>query len=227
MTDIEIYDRAVYAYLKDVCDRVVYAPTNIAIKQISKVVEDYRDHTPWRFISFYRDPSFNIDTSRDNFVLQKFGDRLGFVKDESGEYVSTVVQSIPINLSYNIDAWAAKDVTVQELAIAVVSKLTMEDPVMFAPIEPSGKDARFHILDIEWVDNSDLESEDERGRIYRHTISFTLSANLTLTTKIRRTPFNYTDIPIVIYEGDDIDDQVCTKCDFEKLENRRGDSTEP
>ena len=44
----------------------------------------------------------------------------------------------------------------------------------------------------------DLERETEIGRIYRHTIQFTVDARITLTTDVKTERFK--DVPVDIYD---------------------------
>jgi len=216
----------VYAYLKDVCDRVVYSTTDKAIKEASRQGFIPNDKTPWGFISYHRDPTFNIDWDRDNYSMRITGARLKTLKTQEGKYTSVYSQAFPVNISYTVDLWAATNKRVQELGMALAAKLMLQDPVMMAPIEYNGSDARFHITSIEWVDNSDLEGEYEHGKIYRHSVSFTVAAHMQLVTYLSTRPFDYTSIPIEIYEGDDIDGEVCTECEIQNMENYRRDDTE-
>lgn len=216
MTDIERYDRAVYAYLVGITDRVIFSPTSKARKQIA----EYKSHDekiPWGFISVYRNPTFEFDASRDNFAAQNFGDYLGSVRSAANKITGTYVHNIPINLTYSVDVWAATNSHVQELALRVLQKLAFTDRVLTAPINPDDVDARFHIIDLEWVDNSDIEDEENVGRVYRHTFSFTVDARIKLVRNTITEPFDISKIPICIYEGDDLENEVCKECDYEAL----------
>lgn len=202
MTDIEKFDRAVFEYLSSLSSKIIYAPTHNAVKTITKK-EKFSDDKPWNFISFYRDSSFDVDWSRMNNPATLYGDRV------SKEYIpenKTVkqkfVQNIPLNLTYDVNLWASKNTEVQEMAIALISKIYMQDQVLQVPINPEGEMGRFHILDVSWDDNSDIERETEIGKIYRHTISFTVDARLTLTTSLVDGNFQCCcGIPVDIYEN--------------------------
>lgn len=198
MTDIEKFDRAVWKYLTSISSKIVYAPTKNALKTITKK-EKFSDEKPWNFISFYRDPSFDVDWSRMNNPATIYGDRIGSsgIPDTNRLRVRTV-QNIPLNLTYDVEVWASKSTEVQELAIALVSKIYMTDQVLEVPINPDGEDGRFHILNVQWSDNSDIERESEIGKIYRHTISFTIDARLTLTRSSDWDKF--CEVPVCIYE---------------------------
>lgn len=216
MTDIERYDTAVYAYLDGIGASTTYSPTSKARLQITKLKTN-NEKIPWGFISFYRSPTFEIDISRDSYAARNIGDYVSSVLTAANQVTGTYVHNIPVNLTYNIDIWAATNSKVQELALAVLAKLAFTDRVLTAPINPDGEDARFHILDLEWVDNSDIENEEDIGRIYRHTISFTIDARIKLVRTSTTTVFDYSKLPICIYEGDDLENEVCTKCDYEAL----------
>lgn len=222
MTDIELYDTAVYQYLDGLGKRVLYSPTSKARKEVTKLTTT-DEKIPWGFLSFYRSPNFEYDPSRDNFAARNFGDHVSSVAAAASNVKGTYVHNIPINLTYNIDVWAATRSEVQELAIKVLSKLAFTDRVLTAPINPDEVPARFHILDLDWVDNSDIEDEESVGRIYRHTISFTIDARLKLVRTTNVTLFDYSKIPINIYEGDDLEHEVCTKCDYKALGIESGD----
>ena len=203
MSEIEKYDRAVYAYLSTISDKIIYAPTQMAVRTITKR-EGFSDKKPWNFISYYRNPSFEIDWSRMNNPATVTGDfvRLqGSLTDDTVVRQARYVQNIPVNLTYNIEIWASKAVEVQELAIKLISKIYMSDQVLEVPINPDGEDGRFHILDVSWTDNSDLERETEIGKIYRHTISLTVDARITLV-RDTETKKLCCEMPINIYDNE-------------------------
>ena len=197
MTDIEKFDRAVFEYLTYISDKIVYAPTQTAVRTITKN-EKFSDKKPWNFISFYRNPLFDVDWDRMNNPATTTGDfvRLSLIDGERRE--ARYVQNIPVNLSYSVEIWASKATEVMELATALITKIFMQDQVLLVPINPDGEDGRFHILDVSWNDNSDIERETEIGKIYRHTISFTIDARVTLTTDVPTK--RLCTVPVNIYE---------------------------
>lgn len=200
MTDIEKFDRAVYKYLSSISSKIVYAPTSQAVKTITKK-EKFSDDKPWNFISYYRDSNFDIEWSNMNNVGTLRGDVVSVdgIPDTRRQKEKRV-QNIPLNLSYDVEIWASKATEVQELAIALISKIFMQEQVLKVPINPGGEDGRFHILDVTWNDNSDIERETEIGKIYRHTISFTIEGRLTLSTDVESNIVYYCETPINIYE---------------------------
>ena len=198
MTDIEKYDRAVFDYLLDISDKVIYAPTQNALKTITKR-EKFSDNKPWNFLSYYRNSNFDIDWSRMNNPATISGDFVRLTKDGSNRE-ARYVQNIPVNLTYVVNIWASKAVEVQSLSTALISKLFMQDQVIEVPINADGESGRFHLLDISWNDNSDIERESEIGRIYRHTIEFTIDARITLTRDVSTRKFCV--VPVNIYEED-------------------------
>lgn len=198
MTEIEKYDRAVWGYLSTITDKIVYAPTQKALRTITKK-EKFSDNKPWNFISYYRTPQFEVDWSRMNNPATVTGDFVRLKGSSPTEREATYVQNIPVNLTYHVEIWASKATEVQELAIALISKIYMEDQVLGVPINPDGEDGRFHILDVSWSDNSDIERETEIGKIYRHTISFTIDARITLTREVNTTRF--CNVPINLYDA--------------------------
>lgn len=197
MSEIEKYDRAVYAYLSSISPRIVYAPTSNAFKIISKR-EQFRDDKPWSFISYYRNSSFDIDWGRMNNPATVTGDFVRLRGSSDIDREARYVNNIPVNLTYNVELWSSKAVDVQNMALNLITKIYMQDQVLEVPINPDGEDGRFHILNVDWTDNSDLERESEIGRIYRHTISFTIDARITLVRDVRTT--RLVDVPINIYE---------------------------
>lgn len=198
-TDLEIYDRAVWAYLSSISDKIVYSPTSTAIQNITKK-ENFKDNIPFTFISYYRAPSFDIDDpNRAQFTTANLGDMTRLTRDTvTGRRTAQYVCNIPVNISYQVDIWSAKATKVQEMAIALVSKLYISNPVIHAPMNPDSEDARFHIIDIEWTDNSDLEVENDRGRLYRHTINFTIDARIKLVNNVDSP--QVACVPVDIYE---------------------------
>lgn len=197
MTDIEIMDRAVWKYLSKVSDKIVYAPTNKAVQSILKD-EKYVDNIPYTFISFYREPTFGIDMERYNFTAAQYGDftRLRENADKTRE--AQFVQNIPVNLTYQVDIWAAKQVSVQQTAVGLISELYMNNQILVSNMNPEGEPARFHFTDIEWMDNSDLEIENEQGKLYRHTIKFTIDSRIKIVRNLFTSQF--CDVPVNIYE---------------------------
>lgn len=198
-SDIEKFDRAVYEYLSTISGKIVWAPTQKALKTITKQ-EGYADKKPWNFISYYRNPNFDVNWSRMNNPATVSGDlvRMRSVSDTSRE--ARYVLNIPVDLTYNIDIWASKATEVVKMATALISKIFMQDQVLEVPINPDGEMGRFHILDVSWNDNSDLERETEIGKIYRHTINFTVDARVILVNDVNTTKFCC--VPVNIYEGD-------------------------
>lgn len=219
MTDIQMYDAAVKAYLMRVTPAVIYGPTSTAVKQITKLQSQGNptDQTKWGFITFYRSPVFEFDHGRDNFSAQLRGDRVSYSPSTGGVLTNRYVHNIPINLTYNVDIWAATRQRVQEMALAVLHYVVFTDQVLEVPLNPDGEDARFHMIDYEWTDNSDIENEDDVGRIYRHTISFVIPAVITMTETVKTRQYDLSKILIDVYEGDDIDSETCTKCDFRRI----------
>jgi hypothetical protein len=197
MTEIEKYDRAVFDYLSTISGKIVYAPTQVAIRTITKK-EQFSDKKPWNFISYYRNPSFEVDWNRMNNPAAVTGDFVRLTKLSDNTREARYVHNIPVNLTYNVEIWASKATEVQELAIALVTKIYMQEQVLEVPINPDGELGRFHLLDVSWNDNSDLERETEIGKIYRHTISFTVDARITFVRDINTTKF--CTVPVDIYE---------------------------
>ena len=197
LTEIEKYDRAVYEYLSYISPKIVYAPTSTAIRTITKK-EKFEDKKPWNFISFYRNPQFQVDWSRMNNHTAVVGDFVSLKGNSDESRVARYVNNIPVNLTYNIELWASRAQEVQNLATNLITKIYMQDQVLEVPINPDGELGRFHILDVEWTDNSDLERETEIGRIYRHTISFAVDARITLVRDVATKKFCC--VPVNIYE---------------------------
>lgn len=179
VSDIEIYDRAVADRLTSILPRVVYAPTDKALYTISKNAK-FKDKTPYPFISFYRDANMPIVEGMDGFRSHHVGDLTRTVRKGDSTECHIVnaeyVHSIPVNLVYQVDVWGVKATEVLVYAQNLMVDLSMKLPVLMVPINPDGENGRFDILDVEWVDNSDIESETENGRLYRHTINFRIEA---------------------------------------------------
>lgn len=196
-TEIEKYDKAVYQYLSSISDKIVYAPTSNALRTMTKN-EKFSDKKPWNFISFYRDSRFEIDWERMSNYASVTGEflRLRGASDDDRE--ARYAQNLPINLTYDIELWASKELEVQQLALRLMTKIFMSEQIIQVPINPEGELGRFHILDVSWDDNSDIERETEIGRIYRHTISFTIDSRITLISEVKTNKF--TALPCDIYE---------------------------
>lgn len=227
LTDIERYDRSVAAYLIGITDKLVYAPTSKARRQVTKLYSDNeknpKDHIPWAFISYYRHPQFVMDTVRDGFANRMVGDNVSNVAINK-ILKSTYVKALPINLTYSVDIWSGTHRHVLELAIQVASRLYFNQRVLTSPVDLDDELGRFAVLDIDWTDNSDIENEEEYGKIYRHTFTFSIDAVVKSVVETRTYPVDFSNISIEIYEGDDINAQVCTECDFRRLHPEWGDS---
>lgn len=199
ISEIEKYDRAVYAYLSTISEKIVYAPTQKAVRIITKK-EQFSDKKPWNFISYYRNPAFSVNWNRMNNPGTITGD-LVRVRDNNNRLEARYVQNIPVDLTYSVEIWASKATEVQLMATELITKIYMQEQVLEVPINPDGELGRFHILDVSWSDNSDIERENDIGKIYRHTINFTVDAKLTLTRDVNTTPF--CPVPVDIYLFDD------------------------
>lgn len=200
MTDLERFDRAMYKYLATISEKVLYSTTSKAIQTITKK-STYKDAIPYNFISFYRDPNLEIDDTRYQFSAAQFGDMVR-LSSENGERTARYVHNFPVNLTYQIDIWAVKEVYVQETAIALLHKIYTNESILIADMNPDGEDARFHFTNVNWVDNSDLEVENEKGRLYRHTITVTIEARIKLTRDVRTTEFCVVPVDIYNTEGE-------------------------
>lgn len=198
LSEIEKYDRAVFDYLTTISGKIVYAPTQMALRTITKR-EQFSDKKPWNFLSFYRNPMFEVDWNRMNNSATVTGDFVRLTGSSDNDREARYVHNIPVNLTYNVEIWASKAKEVQELAIALITKIYMQEQVLEVPINPDGELGRFHLLDVSWNDNSDIERETEIGRIYRHTISFTVDARITLVRDMNTTRF--CNVPVDIYES--------------------------
>lgn len=196
-SEIEKYDRAVFEYLATISDKIVFAPTQKAVPTITKR-EKFSDKKPWNFISFYRSPTFEVNWGRMNNSAAVSGDFIRLREFSDNQREARYVHHIPVDLTYSVDIWASKATEVQNLAIALITKIYMQDQVLEVPIGSDGTMQRFHILDVSWDDNSDLERETEIGKIYRHTIKFTVDSRITLVRDVNTTKF--CTVPVNIYE---------------------------
>lgn len=196
-SDIERYDRAIAEYITTVSKRVVYAPTDRAAYTITKRSKGNSDNIPYPFVSFYRDPAIPIDHGRyGNMVIK--GSYAGMKSSTNSVYRTASYQhSIPVTLTYQIDIWGVKSTEILVMSQKLLMKLTVTNPVLVAPMDDEGTVGRFHILDVSLVDNSDIVSEEDQGRLYRHTITFTLAAWLRELEDTETTAWVCPDIVIV------------------------------
>jgi hypothetical protein len=178
ISDVQLYDIAVASYLAEVSgfhNRIYYAVTSMAKEKCSK---ENRDKTVYPFGSFYREPDLTIDESRFNSsVIPGFKTRMLVTNNTTGyPFKTEYVHSIPVNLLYQVDVWAAR----MEDALLISQELLLDlksiKPVLLVPINPDGENGRFTFLDVSLTDNSDLESEDDNGKVYRYTFSFLIEA---------------------------------------------------
>lgn len=196
-SDIENYDNSVDRYLKELHPLVVYAPTDRASYSLVKKNPSFKDKIPYPFISFYRDPHIPIDWNR--YSNQAIGGHFLNVRKcstDSKHRTATYAHSIPVTLSYNVDVWGSKATETLDLAQQLLVKLTMKDTVLIVPINRDGEDGRFHILDVDLVDNSDIENEENVGRIYRYTFTFTINAWIKYYDDVTTTPWKCPEIVV-------------------------------
>lgn len=195
MTDLEKYDRAINDYIKRVCKRTVYAPTDRAMYTLTKKDPKYKDKIPYPFISFYRDSEMPIDATRYGSAAIR-ADFTRLTSTQTGERTARYVHSIPVTLSYQVDIWCTKATDVLELSQDLLLMLTVTDPVLYVPINPDSEDGRFHFENVSWSDNSDIESEESMGRLYRHTFSFSIDARIKSHRDTRTTQFMCEEVAI-------------------------------
>lgn len=195
-TDIELYDRAVVAYLKEINPKVVFCPTDLAEYTITKMQNVSADRIPYPFINVYRDPDIPIDWSRYSSHTRR-ADFTRLSSTPEGSRTARYVHSIPVTLSYQADIWATKSTDVLELSQSLLLKLTITNPILYVPINPDGENGRFCIEEVELVDNSDIESEEDKGRLYRHTFTFTIDARIKLVKDVRTTQFEAETDPTI------------------------------
>jgi hypothetical protein len=152
VADITLYDRSIQQYLLNHNEFVYYAPTDKAKEKNSK---SNGDTTKYPFISFYRDPDISIDESRANNANIVRGDltKRAYKTSPSDELFSyDYVHSIPVNLMYQVDIWAARQSEVLELAQSVLIDLRSARRVLHVPMNPEGELGRFSFDDISLVD---------------------------------------------------------------------------
>lgn len=195
MTDLEKYDRAIQQYISSICKRIVYAPTDRAMYTLTKKKPEYKDKIPFPFLSFYRDSEMPIDATRYGSAAIR-ADFTRLTSTQTGDRTARYVHSIPVTLGYQVDIWATKATDVLELSQQLLLKLTVTDPVLYVPINPDDEDGRFHFQDVNWVDNSDIESEESVGRLYRHTFSFNIDARIKAHRDTKTTMFMCEDVAI-------------------------------
>lgn len=199
IADIQLYDEAVMAYLKQIHPKVYFATTDTAKPKNAK---DNKDSTSYPFISFYRDPDLHIDESRANNSGIVDGDltkRAYKASPDDKLFTFEYVHSIPVNLMYQVDIWAARQRELLALSQDVLIDLRSARRVLYVPINPDGEMGRFAIDDVTLTDNSDLESETETGKVYRHTLSFVIEAYIKRVRRPQIPRFN-PNVSIDIYE---------------------------
>lgn len=195
-SDFELYDEAVVLYVKNVIPRVVYASTDRASYTIVKNNPKYKDNIPYPFASVYRDPSMPIDWGRYNKSAIKGHFLRLTTSTKTSVRTARYVHSIPVTLTYQVDIWGVRSIDILPLSQKLLLELTVNHPVLYVPINPEGEMGRFHLLDVNLVDNSDIESEESKNRLYRHTYTFTVNAWIKDIKDIERAPWKCPDIVI-------------------------------
>lgn len=188
MSDIQLYDTAVRDYLLAIHPRTYYSLTD---KAKLKCAKHNNDSTKYPFITYFRDNELTIDENRMNSSVVS-GHKTRMYKNNTTDpaYKTEYVHSIPVNLLYQVDVWSSSHSALLELSQALLIDLKSARPILEVPINPDGELGRFHILDVSLVDNSDIEEEEEKGKTYRHTFSFTLEAYIKRVRVEDRSRFN-------------------------------------
>ena len=188
-SDIQVLDEGLSDYLKAFFPRVVYAPTNRARYTVLRKNPKLKDNDIYPYISFYRDANVIIDYSRyDASVIKGDYQRLRRY-DPEGQLYAVYHHSIPVTLNYQVDIWSDKQADAMKYSQALVLKLMVTDPVLFIKLGNHTQNGGYHILDVKLVDNSDLEAEESRGRLYRHTITFHIAGWMDYIEQRETTPW--------------------------------------
>lgn len=164
---LELYDEAVERKLKKLFDNVIGAPSNEALWSSNK-----NGKVSLPLISFYR-TSNPIDwTNYNNAEL--FGTK-GYRRtynDETGESTNTL--SIAVNISYQIDLWAADRKTVDSLFHDIVFALILH-PDIELDMDGTEDNKIFSLRLVDSQNSTDVASFLQTNRIYRYSLTYTIN----------------------------------------------------
>lgn len=181
---LTLYNDALLSKFEGIYDNVVYSTTEEAFRKSALKMQKSNVTLP--LISFYR-TGFNITANLRNDPEFRSG-RSSLLQSED----STVrkLRSVPVTIQYQLDLWAQSQVVLDQMIQEVIFWL-VGNPIVKVEVPSVGYQVDFSImLEDDIVDNTDIQSFEEGGRIYRKTLSLmTQSARL----------FSFHDIKTVLH----------------------------
>ena len=164
MSSLGIYDRGVLNKFREVFDNSVISESEGAFSAAEELLGEVR----LPLISIYRE-DFNIHTARYNLTQRRRGSSIVSGSEEDDEYKT--IQDIPMEISYQIDVWTRRKEDIDKLIPELIFWL-IENPNIEVNVEEADHPIEFPlVLEEDVTDNTDIMSFEDKGRIFRMTLS--------------------------------------------------------
>lgn len=162
------YDKALKSKIQNVFDNVVLAEPDMAFKRSAELPEN-EGKVKLPLLSLYRE-NYTILLESVNQRAFRRGKKVAYPNEDSDDY-STVqmMESLPVRIDYQLDLWADRRDTVDNLAAEVLFWL-LGNPKIEIPVPETDRTMEFSFWFEDMQDNSDIMSFEEKGRLYRITI---------------------------------------------------------
>ena len=162
-SSLKIYDKGMLNKFRSVFDNCIIAESDGAFS----TAEEQLGEVKLPLISIYRD-DFNIHPARFNLSQRRRGSSIVSKAEDNSEYKT--IQDIPMELSYQIDIWTRRKEDIDKLVPEVIFWL-VENPNIEVNIDGIDHPIEFSLtLEEDIMDNTDLMSFEDKGRIFRMTI---------------------------------------------------------
>ncbi len=182
-SNFSLYGEALKKLLNSVfTGNVILEPVDTAFEY---AIKQSGDDLKFPFISFYPNPNVQID--RKNNSMSNYSEGIEFqnpisIFNEDGSYkgtnerLSKLVKFLYILIGYQIDVWATSRLEAEQVTQELIFWLYHNQQIS---TEYQGVllDFSFDVGD-EIVDNSDLLSYNNRGKLYRYTYNIQVHATL-------------------------------------------------
>lgn len=166
--NLSVYDKGVLEKFREVFDNSVLAQSDSAFRTAEELLGEVK----LPLISIYRE-DFNIKPARFNIGQRMRGSSIVSKTEDDSEIKA--IQDIPLDISYQIDIWTRRKEDIDIIVPEVVFWL-VDNPNISIDVDGIDHEIEFPlVLDEDVSDNTDIMSFENKGRIFR----ITLSANIT------------------------------------------------
>lgn len=184
LSDFSKYGIALQKILQEVfTGSVIYEPVDTAFEYAQNQT---KNNIKFPFISFYHEPSIEIDKSKMSFPSYHRGklfEKAVAIRDDNNEptgneneKISKSVQNLYITMRYIFDIWGTTRNTAEKVAEELLFWLYSNQELT---IKYFGQDMTFTFnISDNIVDNTDLTSYHEKGKLYRMSLSVSVDAAL-------------------------------------------------